>query len=668
MAYVPEAMRQFYDDTRAATTRDRIARGGMPRQLGGVQPDAYLRQPWNDFWNDPERDYRMAATGGAGPKGGAAMSTRDRMETVDAARNVRRGYDAYQSQEYMAQRQRQAANQERNREIAMMQGGGGPPSSAAGSGDSGLTMGADGVLSGGGGPVSRRPAEGPVSGAAPTGGIANATGVVAGSPMQTAAYQAGLAQGPPNKTANSGKRMFAEKAAANPTLQSKATAHAMAPPPSPNPPVQSEASKRMGGFASDRMMQPPTGNAYDDAARARGYDPENDLDAAMLSGMSRQMGDVQGGITLNDVDLQEMLAMERPRRERPPMLDPRDWAGPEPMNDPRAEAESLAKLFGGADPYDATGSRAEARRTTPGAMDRQLAELMRAEQSGNPYLEAAARENIEPVRRESEAAQAVQAAILREQTGAPSPYEEEQARIRNEQFATEQGGLNRRAAMNAASDIYSRAASLRADGFDREADALEMKADAILASDRPAAGDSAGAAPGVDQGGVGSPEEWDAEVEAAGGDQFAIEATTRLLGPRPGGSAATNAPVTPERAASSAAPSAASPPATSQPMPMSAIDEYMDYVVPGTPEPPPPAPTPRKRSADRSLSKAERQAALRAEAQMRSDEEEEATRGPERAAMAKRIREQRAANLPYDPASTIPWYDRLDEARWREAR
>jgi len=222
--------------------------------------------------------------------------------------------------------------------------------------------------------------------------------------------------------------------------------------------------------------------------------------------------------------------------------------------------------------------------------------------------------------------------------------------------------------MNAASDIYSRAASLRADGFDREADALEMKADAILASDRPAAGDSAGAAPGVDQGGVGSPEEWDAEVEAAGGDQFAIEATTRLLGPRPGGSAATNAPVTPERAASSAAPSAASPPATSQPMPMSAIDEYMDYVVPGTPEPPPPAPTPRKRSADRSLSKAERQAALRAEAQMRSDEEEEATRGPERAAMAKRIREQRAANLPYDPASTIPWYDRLDEARWREAR
>lgn len=359
MAYIPSEMRSFYEDTVADTTRDRIARGGMPRQFGGTQPDAYLRQPWNDFFYDPARDYERAAYAGAGPKGGAAMSTRDRMETVDAARNIRARYDQIQAQRMQADAARKAAMMDRGRATAVNQGGGGPPASAMSGGGNppGMTRGADGVLTGAPGPSSYAPPDVPAKTTGAVGG-----GVAGGSPMQTAAYKAGLAQGP------GGGSRFAPSA----------------------------ASQRMGGFATDRFAN---------------YAPNAPVEGSLDAAIGFELPPPSSSRRLDDSDLQMFLAQDRgaPISEADAIAMAAAFGG----YDPYAPARNAQFREGDA---ERGGSRAAD----------EFAMVNAALDSENEAVARAARASIAPTKRAAVEASAIQDAILRSKTGQPSPWEQEE--------------------------------------------------------------------------------------------------------------------------------------------------------------------------------------------------------------------------------------------------
>lgn len=381
MAYIPPEMRRFYEDTVADTTRDRIARGGRPRLFGGTQPDDYLRQPWNDFFYDPARDYEHAVYPGAGPNGGASMSTRDRIEMVDAARKIRARYDQMQAQRAQADMERkQAMLAARQNQRAVNAAGGGPPGPNSGVGGAvqGSRAGgyveppasAPSAMTRGESTAMRGAPSGAATGGNAGGSLEGATGVVGGSPMQTAAYKAGMANGPKAQ------------------------------------------SRRRGGFASDRMM------GYD----APDMPVEGSLEMAMMTvPAAKRNRDTR----IDDTDMQRFLAQGRG----------------ESLSD--ADAESLAAAFGSYDPF-AVSRNADFRRDAQGNVRRDQAdaeyELANAMlDSENEAVARAARASIASTKRDAVEAAAVQDAVLRSKTGQPSPWEQAEM---DRQFGLKERGVD----------------------------------------------------------------------------------------------------------------------------------------------------------------------------------------------------------------------------------
>lgn len=652
MAIYNRTIRDYARERMADAERNQaLSNPGAPplrRRLGVADPDTFLSGPGRSLY-DPSRLYDFARNPGA--RGGGATSDREKIAGLDVARDVRQFADSYDSREFMAQRQRQSDAIMRGRERAVQEAGGGPPAPA--SAPAGMTMGDDGVLSGSGGPVSRRPTgAASVAGAAPSGGIADATGVAGGSPMQTAAYREGLAQGPENE------KSYEARAAKIPALRRASTGAAAGMPP---PKRLTSAGPDGRGWASDMQSDPGAGTldrAIEDAALAA----------------------APSGITLNDVDLQEMLARERgvTPSSAPGMYEMGTGQWSERRPDPRAEGEAMARVFGGSDPFDATGLLARERASDPEAGRRQLEILEAARQSSDPFVQEAGAANIERVRQDVKAAEEVAAAVRRERLGEPSPWEREQFEAKMAAEAAGQTGLNRRQAMETLSSAIRAATDMtesydpdiRQEGLDR-LKALEIERAALLAADwspgggaPPSAPPAAGVAlttPSPQPGAAASKEtltaeEYAAAVAALGGDQAAVATVEAKYGPAPGGT-----PVTPERAAATATPNAPAPvemgmepsdgPVFSGGNPYQMVTPSIRTPPPGTPEPP--------------MNRYQRGAAR---LQRESDEREEARRVKERAEQVRRIREQRAANIPYDPTGNVPWYERLDEARWRESR
>jgi len=366
------AAADYAREREAEAERDQAMRGGSPlyRKLGAAP-----------LGNDFGRDYRMAGRGGAGPRGNAATSTMDRVNTIDVARDIDRFARQQEDRDSMAQRQRQYAALQQSRQAAMMQGGGGPPSSAAGRAGAGLTKGADGVLSGGGGAVSRRPESAPVaatagmarSGPSLPAGIDGATAIAGGSPMQTAAYEEGMRRGPSGAGFNPG--------AAGPDGR---------------------------GFASDAVNQP-----YDTGS----------------------WGEASPGFTMRDADMQEFLN-GAPSASNPGGRNMEaSWAANGPMPEPydsRKVAEAMAAQFGSMDPFDATGTlRSERAADVLNGGGRNLDAQRAAMEALNPELSltpagAAIARFQRDVGQATNEAESVWDAILREKSGRMSPAEEQQ--------------------------------------------------------------------------------------------------------------------------------------------------------------------------------------------------------------------------------------------------